>query len=155
MPATNNPTSTASIAGHPLHPMLVPFPIAFFVAVLASDLVFLSTGNPAWATASLWLLGAGIVMAALAAVIGLVDFTGDARIRALSDAWQHAAANVVAVLLAIASWYWRYGSADAAAAVVPVGVALSVAIALILLYSGWKGGELVFRHGVGVRGERL
>lgn len=52
-----NPRSTASIAGHPIHPMLVSFPIAFFVATLACDLAFWQTGDQYWATTGLWLLG--------------------------------------------------------------------------------------------------
>ena len=74
-----NPRSTASILGHPIHPMLIPFPIAFFVTTLISDLAFQQTGNPFWATASLWLLGAGLVMAGLAAVVGLIDVLGTPR----------------------------------------------------------------------------
>src|SRR3954447_5884029 len=62
--ASRNPESTAQVAGHPIHPMLIPFPVAFLVATLVSDLVFLRTGNPGWATASLWLLGAALVVAA-------------------------------------------------------------------------------------------
>ena len=60
-----NPKSTASIAGHPIHPMLIPFPIAFFVATLACDIAYWGAAGEAWVTASLWLLGAGIIMAAL------------------------------------------------------------------------------------------
>jgi len=82
-----NPQSTAKIAGHPIHPMLIPFPIAFFVSTLVCDLAFWRTGNPIWATAALWLLGTGIVMATLAAAAGLTDFLGDRRIRDLTDAW--------------------------------------------------------------------
>ena len=76
-----NPRSTASIAGHPIHPMLIPFPIAFFVGTFACDLVYWQTSNSAWAAATPWLLGAGLVMAALAAVMGLIDVFGDQQIR--------------------------------------------------------------------------
>jgi uncharacterized membrane protein len=62
-----NPKSTASIAGHPIHPMLVEFPIAFFVATFVCDLAFWRSGSSFWAEVSFWLLGAGLVMAALAA----------------------------------------------------------------------------------------
>src|SRR5437868_12257474 len=82
-----NPHSTAQIAGHPIHPMLIPFPIAFFVATFACDIAFLRTGNADWAMATEWLLGAGLVMAALAAVAGLIDFFGEKKIRNLNDAW--------------------------------------------------------------------
>ena len=57
---THNPHSTASVAGHPVHAMLIPFPIAFFVATFVCDLVFWRTGNTAWVTGTLWLLGAAV-----------------------------------------------------------------------------------------------
>ena len=55
--------SKASIGGHPVHPMLIPFPIACFVLTLVSDLAFWRTANEFWANASLWLLGVGLIMA--------------------------------------------------------------------------------------------
>jgi uncharacterized membrane protein len=146
-----NPKSTASIAGHPLHPMLVPFPIAFFVSTFVCDLAFWRTGVPFWAAASLWLLGAGLVMAALAAVVGLIDFFGEARIRALNDAWWHAGGNVLAVLIELYNWYLRYRSGEAA--IVPTGLLLSLIVVGILLFTGWKGWKLVYLHRVGVSGE--
>jgi Predicted membrane protein (DUF2231) len=76
-----NPKSTAQIAGHPIHPMLIPFPIACFVLTLISDLAFWKTSNDFWANASLWMLGIGLIMAALAAVVGLIDVLGDVQIR--------------------------------------------------------------------------
>src|SRR5215216_4729242 len=97
--ANGNPKSTASIAGHPIHPMLIPFPVVFLVTACVSDLVFWANGNDFWATVSMWLLGAGIVMALAAALFGFADFFGDDRIRRLSDAWQHMIGNLVAVVL--------------------------------------------------------
>src|SRR5437764_14145443 len=94
-----NPRSTASIAGHPIHPMLIPFPIAFFVATFVCDLVFWGSRNPSWADATLWLLGAGLIMAALAAVAGLTDVLGEEKIRSLSTSWWHAGGNVLVVLI--------------------------------------------------------
>jgi uncharacterized membrane protein len=143
-----NPRSTAQIAGHPIHPMLVPFPIALFIATFLCDLAFWRTGYAVWATAGLWLLGAGLVMAAIAAVVGLIDLFGDQRIRDLTDAWMHAGANVLAVLIELYNWYGRYTTGDAA--VVPTGILLSFVVVCILLFSGWKGGEMVYRHRVGV-----
>jgi len=66
--------STLTIAGHPIHPMLVPFPIGFLVGTLASDLAYWGTGDPFWARGSMWLVGAGVVTGGLAAIFGLVDF---------------------------------------------------------------------------------
>lgn len=148
--ATHNPVSTAQIMGHPIHPMLIPFPIAFLVATLACDLVFWGTGNPGWATASLYLLGAGLVMAALAAIAGLTDFISDARIRDLTPAWHHMIGNVLAVLIALWNWWWRYTATDLGAAVLPTGLILSAVVVLILLYTGWRGWEMVYRHRVAV-----
>ncbi|HEY0354487.1 MAG TPA: DUF2231 domain-containing protein [Enterovirga sp.] len=146
--ADRNPESTAKIAGHPLHPMLIPFPIAFLVATFACDLMFWQTGNAAWSTGSLYLLGAALVMAALAALAGFADFFGDPRVRNLSPAWHHMLGNLVVVLLSAWNWYRRYEAGDAA--VVPTGLLLSLVVVLILLYTGWRGWEMVYRHRVGV-----
>ena len=144
----NNPKSTASIAGHPIHPMLIPFPIAFFVATFACDLAYWQTTNVAWATAAIWLLGAGLVMAALAAVAGLTDVIGEPRIRVLRDVWWHAGGNVLVVLIQLYSFYARY--TEGTSAIVPKGLILSLVVVGILLFTGWKGWEMVYRHRVGV-----
>ena len=144
-----NPQTTAQIAGHPIHPMLIPFPIAFLVATFVCDLIFWRTGNAAWSTAALYLLGAAILMAGLAAVAGLMDFMGDQRIRDLSAAWHHMIGNMVVVVLALVNWYRRYAGGDAA--VLPWGLLLSTVIVLLLLYNGWRGWEMVYRHRVGVQ----
>ena len=146
-----NPKTTVQIAGHPIHPMLIPFPVAFLVATFVSDLIFLRTGNPGWATASLWLLGAALVMAALAAVAGLIDFLGDERIRDLSAAWHHMLGNVLAVLLSLVNWYRRYAATDPG--IPSGGVLISFLVVAILLYTGWRGWEMVYRHRVGVAEE--
>jgi uncharacterized membrane protein len=143
-----NPRSTAQIAGHPIHPMLIPFPIAFFVSAFVCDLVFWGTGYPIWATAALWLLGAGLIMAALAAIAGAIELLGDAQIRNLTDAWWHAGGNVVAVVIELINFFLRY--ANGTSAVLPTGLVLSLIVVCILLFTGWKGWEMVYRHRVGV-----
>ena len=143
-----NPKSTAQIAGHPVHPMLIPFPIACFVLAFISDLAFWKTINDFRASASLWLLGIGLIMAALAAVMGLTDVLGDDQVRNISDAWLHAGGNVVAVVIELYNWYSRYEHGKDA--IVPTGVILSLVVVLILLFTGWKGWEMVYRHRVGV-----
>lgn len=144
--------ATAKLGGHPIHPMLVPFPIALLVANFVCDLVYLANGNPFWAAVSFWSLGAAIVMAAAAALAGLTDFLGNARIRAISNAWKHMIGNMAAVFLALVSLGLRYqtGSEEA---VWPWGFALSFVIVLLLLYTGWKGGELVYHHRIGMHPE--
>ena len=79
-----NPNSTAKIRNHPLHPMLIAFPVAFLVGALVTDLAFLGKGDGFWARASMWLIGAAIAMTLLAALAGFTDFFNEPRIRALS-----------------------------------------------------------------------
>ena len=140
--------TTAKIAGHPLHPMLVPLPIGFLVATFICDLAYWMTSDPIWAEASFWAVAAAIVTAAVAALVGFLDFFGNQRIRALRDAWRHMIGNVVAVVLALVSLILRWGNAETA--VLPWGLLLSTIVVLLILYTGWKGGELAYRHRVGM-----
>jgi uncharacterized membrane protein len=128
--------------------MLIPFPIAFFVAVFVLDIAFWWSGNAYWASVVQWLLGAGLVMAALAAVAGLIDVLGERRIRALHAVWWHAGGNVLMVLIQLYNWYSRYS--EGTAAVLPKGLILSLAAVRIMLLTGWKGWQIVYLHHVGV-----
>jgi uncharacterized membrane protein len=141
------PQSTAKIGGHPIHPMLIPFPIVCFVGAFVTDMVYSQSRNGGWATASMWMLGAGLVMAALAALAGFTDYLGDDRVRRLGDALKHMIANVTAVVIELVNLILRLNNPGFANS---TGIYLSGVVVLILLYSGWKGGELVYRHGVGV-----
>jgi uncharacterized membrane protein len=147
----SNPHSTAKVAGHPLHPMIVPFPIAFFATTLACDLAFWISGNPRWATASLWLLGAGIIMALIAALGGITDFIGDRRIRDLSAAWWHFLMNLLLVAIEAVNWFIRFEGGENA--VLPAGIALSFVAVCVMLFTGWKGWEMVYLHRVGIAEE--
>ena len=144
--AHGHPRSTARIATHPIHPMLVPFPIVCFIGVFVVDLLYVR-GDTGVATASNWLLGIGLATAALAAVAGLTDFFGDRRVRALGDAVKHMVANVLAVVIEAVNLLLRFDNPDFIGS---TGIYLSGLVVLILFYSGWKGGDLVYRHGVGV-----
>ena len=144
-----HPRSTAQIGGHPIHPMLVQFPIVCFILTLVCDVLY-TQGHTELATASTWLLIVGLVMGALAAVAGLTDFVGDKRIQG-ADAIKHAAANVTAVVLEIVNLVLRLKNPDSIGS---TGVWISLVVVLILLYSGWMGGRLVYIHGIGVNDER-
>jgi uncharacterized membrane protein len=144
---TRGVRSTASILGHPIHPMLVPFPIAFLVGVLASDLMFAGTGDAFWARVSIWLVGAGVVMGGLAAIFGLIDFFTIERARNATG-WTHFLGNLLAVVLSLVSLLLRRG--DHAGAILPGGLILSFIVVGILLVTGWLGGELAYRFKVGV-----
>jgi uncharacterized membrane protein len=141
-----HPRSTARIGGHPIHPMLVSFPIVCFVLNFVADVIYIQNRSPGWATATHWLLAIGLGFAALAAVAGLTDFLGDKRIQT-ADAVKHMLANVTAVVIELINLILRLNNPE----FIPrTGVILSAVVVLILLYSGWKGGDLVFRQGIGV-----
>jgi uncharacterized membrane protein len=148
LPQDDAAPSSAAIAGHPIHPMLVPFPIAALVGALVVDVAFLQSGDAFWARAGFWLLAAGIATGALAAVFGLVDFLSVPRVRSLTAGWVHFLGNATA--LALAAWNLALRWDDPAAGATGLGVALSAAVVLILLVTGWLGGELSYRHRIGV-----
>jgi uncharacterized membrane protein len=144
--------ATAKLGGHPIHPMLIPFPIALLAATFVSDLAFWGTENSFWAEASFWLLAAALVMSVVAAAAGLTDFLGNAHIRAIGDAWRHMIGNVVAVVAAVINFILRWSSGHVES-VLPWGLLLSALVVLLLLYSGRKGGALVYHHRVGIHPE--
>ena len=145
-----NPRSTASFGGHPFHAMLVPIPITCFFGAFLTDLTYWRTADMMWANFSIWLLTAGLVVGALAALMGLIDFFGSRKVRALKTAWFHGAGNGLAMVLSIFNAFVH--SRDGYTSVVPTGLVLSGIVVLILLVTSWLGGELVFRHRVGVAG---
>jgi len=140
--------STAAIGGHPLHPMVVPFPIAFLVGALVTDIVFMRLGDPFWARASQWLIGAGLVMGAVAAVLGLIDFLTIRRVRSLAASWVHFLGNAAALLLSLWNLLQRTNAADMT--VTQTGLVLSAIVVAMLLVTGWLGGEMAYRHRIGV-----
>lgn len=139
--------STAAIARHPIHPLLVAFPIASFVGALVADSVFLYQDEDFWARAAEWLVGAGLATGALAALFGLTDFLTIPRARRW-EGWVHFLGNATVLGLASVNLVIRLD--DHLANVNPWGVVLSSATVGILLITGWTGGELAYRHHVGM-----
>ena len=140
--------SSAAIAKHPIHPMLVPLPIGLLTAAAASDLGYWLTGDRFWARASRWLIGGGIATGGSAALFGLTDFVTLDRPRAYAAGWIHAIGN--AAVLGLSAVSLRLRLADEERAIVPWGLALSALTAAILTVTGWLGGELSYRHKIGV-----
>jgi uncharacterized membrane protein len=128
--------------------MLIPFPIAFLVTALATDLAFWGTGSVFWAEVSLWLVGAGLVTGVVAAAFGLIDFYTIPRARETKDGWIHFIGNGAVLVLAFISLLLRIS--DPVEAVVYEGLVLSALIAVLLVVTGWYGGELSYRHKIGV-----
>jgi uncharacterized membrane protein len=140
--------STAQIARHPIHPMLVPFPIACFVGALVTDIAYYATAEMMWADFSAWLLVVGLIMGVLAAIAGLTDFLGNRMIRAQRPAWAHMLGNLAVLVLSAINVLVH--SRDAWTSVYPTGLILSVVVVLIMSVTGWLGWSMVYRHGAGV-----
>jgi len=144
--------SKASIGGHPIHPMLIPFPIGLLVFSLVADLIYLWRGNPVWESyiAFYTLLG-GIIGAAAAAIPGLIDWATLTDRSAVRVANWHARVNITGLVIFIISFYLRTSSGAKWIATMPMlPIILSVVGVIGLAIAGWLGGELVFRHGVAV-----
>jgi uncharacterized membrane protein len=137
----------ASIARHPIHPMLIPFPIALWIFSLACDFIYLfEFGGPVWKDIALYTMVAGIIGGMAAAVPGYLDYRALTEPRRVRIAQVHMAINLFLVLLFAANaWLRLHTGPDTLAPVI-----LSVFGVGALGISGWLGGELVSVHGVGV-----
>ncbi|MBN3910514.1 MAG: DUF2231 domain-containing protein [Nostoc sp. NMS1] len=142
--------STVAIAGHPLHPLSVIFPIAFLAAALGSDIGYWLTGDFFWARASLWLIGLGLSGGLLASAIGLSDFIKIERVRKRTAGWVHLILNVSILVLSLVNFLLRWG--DAESRIVPWGLLISLVVGTLTSASGWFGAELSYRHKIGVVG---
>lgn len=144
-----NPRSTAKVFGHPLHPMLVPFPIVCFIGALITDIAYYNSANVQWSNFSIWLITAGLVLGGFAALTGIIDYAGDRRVRSARPATLHMILNISAFIIEIVNAFVH--SRDGWTAVVPTGLTLSIISVILLGVSAWLGGSLVYKHRVGVR----
>lgn len=97
---------------------------------------------------SSWLLTVGLLTGGLAAVAGLTDFLASRRVRAKAPAWPHMIGNILVLLLSFLNALVH--SRDGWTSVVPTGLILSSVVVLLLLFTGWMGWSMVYRHRVGV-----
>jgi uncharacterized membrane protein len=134
--------------GHPVHQMLIVLPLGILTGVVVFDLLHLATGGRQWATVAYWLIPLGVLGGLLAALFGFADWTKiPTGTRAKRVGALHGGGNVVVVTLFAVSWLLR---GDALAEPSSLPVALSLAGGALSLLTGWLGGELVDRMGVGV-----
>ena len=144
--------SHASIAGHPIHPMLVPFPIALWIFSLASDFIYLfGFGGPVWKDIALYTMVAGVGGGLAAAVPGYLDYRAITEPLTVKIAQRHMIINFSLVLLFSVNVLLRLSSGPHILA--PVFLS-AVGIAGLVI-SGWLGGELVYVKGVGVEDQRV
>ena len=140
--------SRAKLFGHPIHQMLVPFPFGLLATAVIFDAAHLIGGNGYWSEIAFWMIAAGVVGGLVAAPFGLIDWTKiPAGTRAKRIGSLHGVGNLIVVLLFAASWWLRSGTPQA-----PSGFALALSgVGFVLAgLTGWLGGELVDRLGVGV-----
>jgi uncharacterized membrane protein len=146
----------ASIASHPVHPMLIPFPFALWTFSLIADAIYYFFDHNAasvWDDVSFYTMAGGIVGAVIAAVPGLIDYFSikDARVSKIAG-W-HARLNVLALLVFGASLYLRtIKGSDMVGKSLTIPVLLSILGVILISISGYLGGDMVFKHGVGVEG---
>lgn len=140
--------SKAKALGHPVHPMIVVFPLGLLATAVVFDIIGLIQHSYSWYRINFWMIAGGIVGGLVAAAFGLVDwFEIPAGTRAKRIGLYHAVLNTLVVLLFVASWFLRQSNDE-----VPTSAALTLSFAgaLISLFGAWLGGELVYRMGVGV-----
>jgi uncharacterized membrane protein len=140
--------SIVAVAGHPIHAVLVHFPIAFVIGTLGCDVLYVWSGDTFWPRAALWASGIAFwfgVLASLAGTAELLLVTG-IRIRAMS--WTHGIAAMT--LLSMAGMNWGLRIEDHVAAVLPLGLITSLLASIFTGLAGYHGGKLVFHHGMGI-----
>jgi len=141
--------SPASIAKHPIHPMLIVFPVGLWIFSLISDLIYINKwGPPVWNDVAFYTMVGGIAGALLAAIPGLVDLLSltDSRVKRIGI-W-HMILNLVVVALFCFNLWLRMPGTTTSISIRPIW--LSVAGVVLLAISGWLGGEMVYVHGVAV-----
>jgi uncharacterized membrane protein len=141
--------SRIALAGHPLHAMLVAFPIALTMSVLGADLLYWWTGDAFWARAAGWAAFGAFLLGVVAGVTGTVELLLVQGIRNRSASWTHFILAVMLLSLLGTNWAYRIG--DYEGAVLPLGLILSAVAAGLTAATGWHGGKLVFDYQIGTK----
>jgi len=139
-------STRASVCRHPIHPMLIVFPLGLWIFAFVCYVVYTANGVVAWRVASLYAMAGGIIGAVLAAVPGLIDLLTLRGSRVWTTGVSHMIANVTALILfiiAFAVGVTRDGPSTAT-------LVLSILGLIAVGIGGWLGGALVYEHGVGV-----
>jgi uncharacterized membrane protein len=140
--------SRVKFAGHPVHPMLIVFPLGLLTTAVIFDIIYLVSGNTRWTLAACYMIGAGVLGGLAAALFGWLDWLGiPGGTRAKRIGLWHGVGNVVVLALFALSWVLRRGTPE----VPPTGAIVAGLIGVVLAaITSWLGGELVDRLGVGV-----
>jgi uncharacterized membrane protein len=143
--------SSAKAAGHAIHQQLIVFPLGLLATAVVFDILGLVTDAQGFATASFYMIAAGVISGLVAALFGAIDYLGiPAGTRAKRVGAVHGLGNLVVVALFAVSWLLRTDDGHAPGTVAFV---LALVAAVLATVTGWLGGELVSRLGVGVHPE--
>jgi uncharacterized membrane protein len=141
-------STPASIRKHPIHAMLIVFPIGLWIFSFACDLIYMVvTPNSLWKDMAFYSMAGGLIGALLAAIPGFIDYLSLSEPRTKKIATTHMVLNLVVVALFIFNLGVRYNAQPSSDM---LGIALSVVGIAFMGVSGWLGGALVYEHRVGV-----
>lgn len=140
--------SRVKVLGHPVHPILVVFPLGLLTTAVAFDVVSLVTASGRWDEVAFWMISAGLVGGVAATVFGWIDYLAiPPNTRAKRVGLRHGFGNAFVLLLFLMSWFTRVMAPSAQR---PLAIGLALVGVAFLAVTGWLGGELVDRLGVGV-----
>ena len=141
-------STPASISKHPVHPMLVVFPIGLWVFSLICDLIYhAGEHNAFWKGVAFYTMAGGVIGALLAAIPGFIDYLSLRERGVRRVATTHMVLNIIVVALFIFNLGIRYNAPPESEV---FGVFLSIVGVVILAVSGWLGGSMVYVHHVGI-----
>jgi len=140
--------SKVKFLGHPVHPMLIVFPLGLLATAVLFDIIYLMSDNPQWTVVAYYMVGAGVIGGLAAAAFGWLDwFVIPGGTRAKRIGLWHGLGNVAVLALFILSWVLRRDTPS----LPPTGaIVAGLAGVVLALVTAWMGGELVNRLGVGV-----
>ena len=142
--------SRATIAGHPVHPMLIPFPLALWATSFVVDVLFYFMRHPTLLIISKFMIAAGCIGAVAAAIPGIIDWLAIKNGEVKRAANWHARLNIAALVVFAISFFLRLGQySDLVGRKLTIPFLLSLVGVILITISGWLGGELVFRYGIG------
>jgi uncharacterized membrane protein len=139
--------SAVALVGHPIHVMMVHFPIAFVIATFGVDVFYWWSGDAFWMRVGLWSAGMAFWSGVAASIVGTGELLLVPGIRALEASWSHAIAAMTLVAITGANWGLRLSYPES---ILPHGLALSGLASVMAGFAGWHGGKLVFDHGIGI-----
>lgn len=143
-------SSKASIAGHPIHPMLIPFPLALWVTSFVVDVLYYFLRHATLLVIAKFMIAAGCLGAVAAAIPGIIDWLSIKNGDVKKVANWHARLNITALVVFAISLFLRMGRySEFVGRKLTIPFLLSLVGVILIAISGWLGGELVFRYGMG------